>query len=225
MSEAAQARNFGEKRERGATVSYLEIEAAAIDMLLGGQKPSIQSVRKALGDRGSPLTILSGLKRFWRDLGVKAKGDPAALTRLPIEIAEAVETVWQRALTLAAQGAASDENAARQHLERLRMANEMREQSLIAREKDYEIQAREREQALTDSRKHLLSALRMLESERQISESRARRIAVLELQVADFRRQLDLTLRLTKRRALRRPVKRAPQRPKASKTSPAKQRA
>lgn len=52
----------------------------------------------------------------------------------------------------------------------------MREQSLIAREKDYEIQARERGQALADSRKRLLSTLRMLESERQTANGVASRV-------------------------------------------------
>jgi hypothetical protein len=34
--------------------------------------------------------------------GIRASGDPAALTRLPSEIVEAVEAIWQRSLALAA---------------------------------------------------------------------------------------------------------------------------
>ena len=67
-------------RERGANVSYAEVERAALDVLADGQRPAVESIRTRLG-RGSPATIATCLKRFWRDLGVRAQGDPAALTR------------------------------------------------------------------------------------------------------------------------------------------------
>jgi hypothetical protein len=104
-----------------------DVERAALDILATGRRPSVETVREALG-RGSPATIATCLKRFWRDLGIRAQGDPAALTRIPSEIIEAVEKIWQRSLALSAQGAKHDDNA-----------------------------ARERERALADSRDHLLS--------------------------------------------------------------------
>jgi hypothetical protein len=72
----------------------------------------VETIRKKLG-RGSPATIANSLKRFWRDLGARAEGDPAALSRLPSEIAALADGLWQRALTLAAQAAKHDDNAAR----------------------------------------------------------------------------------------------------------------
>jgi DNA repair ATPase RecN len=123
-------------------------------------------------------------------LGVRAAGDPAALTRIPSEIIEAVEKIWQRSLALSAQSAKHDDNAARERLEQIRIENEVRAQSFEMREREFETAARERERALADSRDHLLSTLRMLESDRATLRAREARIAALEAQVEDYRRQL-----------------------------------
>jgi hypothetical protein len=189
MEIEADRRSYGVSRERGAAVSYAEVERAALEVLAAGSRPSIKKIQTRLG-RGSPQTILTCLRRFWRDLGTRVQGDPAALTRLPTEISEAVDTIWQRALALAAQSAKHTENAARERLERLRLENEVRQQSLASREREYETQARERERALAESRSHLLSTLRMLETDRQALKARDARIADLESQVEDYRRQV-----------------------------------
>jgi hypothetical protein len=170
-------------------LSYAEIERAALEILATGRRPAVETVRERLG-RGSPATIASALKRFWRDLGIRAQGDPAALSRLPSEIIEAVEAIWQRALQLAAQSAKGDQNAARERLEQIRLETEVRAQSFELREKDYESAARERERALADSREHLLSTLRMLESDRAALKARESRILALEAQVENYRQQL-----------------------------------
>jgi septal ring factor EnvC (AmiA/AmiB activator) len=180
---------YGATRERSANVSYADVERAALDILATGRRPSVETVREALG-RGSPATIATYLKRFWRDLGVRAQGDPAALTRLPSEIVGAVEAIWQRSLALAAQAAQKDDNAARERLEQIRSENEVRAKSFEMREKEFETSARERERALADSRDHLLSTLRMLESDRATLRAREARIAALEAQVENYRRQL-----------------------------------
>jgi hypothetical protein len=180
---------YGATRERGANVSYADVERAALDILATGRRPSVETVRIALG-RGSPATIATSLKRFWRDLGCRASGDPAALTRLPSEIIEAVEKIWQRSLALAAQAAKHEDNAARERLEQIRIENEVRAQSFEMREREFETAARERERALADSRDHLVSTLRMLESDRAALRARDARIASLEAQVEDYRRQL-----------------------------------
>jgi len=53
-------------------------------------------------------------RRFWRDLGSRIEGDPAALTRMPADIAEIADGMWRRALKLAGETAAHDDNAARE---------------------------------------------------------------------------------------------------------------
>jgi hypothetical protein len=184
---------YGATRERSANVSYADVERAALDILATGRRPSVETVRELLG-RGSPATIATCLKRFWRDLGIRASGDPAALTRLPGEIVEAVEAIWQRALAFAAQAAKNEDNAARQRLEQIRIENEVRAQSYDLREREFETTARERERALADSRDHLLSTLRMLEVDRATLRAREERIATLEAQIEDYRRQLGTVI-------------------------------
>ena len=210
---------YGSTRERAANVSYADVERAALDILATGRRPSVETVRELLG-RGSPATIATCLKRFWRDLGIRAQGDPAALTRLPSEIIEAVEAIWQRALSLAAQTAKLDNNAARERLNQIHIENEVRAQSFEMREKAYETATRERERALADSRDHLLSTLRMLESDWATLKAREARIAALEAQVEDYRRQLAtvITRAVAKNRALveRRPRSATPKKPKSS---------
>src|ERR1700687_1537506 len=127
----------GSTRERGANVSYADVERAALDILATGRRPSVETVREALG-RGSPATIATCLKRFWRDLGIRAAGDPAALTRIPSEIIEAVEKIWQRSLALAAQSAKHDDNAARARLEQIRIEKEVRAHSLELGAEEFE---------------------------------------------------------------------------------------
>src|SRR5665213_2080998 len=131
---------YGAARQRSANVSYADVERAALDILATERRPSVETVREVLG-RGSPATIATCLKRFWRDLGIRVSGDPAALTRLPSEIIEAVETIWQRSLALAAQSAKHDDNAARERLEQIRIENEVRAQSFEVREKAFETAA------------------------------------------------------------------------------------
>ena len=206
---------YGATRARSANVSYAEVERAALDILATGCRPSVETIREALG-RGYPATIATCLKRFWRDLGIRASGDPAALTRIPSEIIEAVEAIWQRSLALAAQSAKNDDNAARERLEQIRIENDVRGQSFSLREKEFETSARERERALADSRDHLLSTLRMLESDRVMLRAREARIAALEAQVEDYRRQLATVIEraVTRNRTLAARKSRPANRPK-----------
>lgn len=211
---------YGSTRNRSANVSYADVERAALDILALERRPSVETVREALG-RGSPATIATCLKRFWRDLGIRAQGDPAALTRLPSEIIEAVEAIWQRSLALAAQTAKNDQNAARERLEQIRIENDVRAQSFEMRERAYENAARERERALADSRDHLLSTLRMLEGDRATLKVRETRIAELEAQVEDYRRQIALVISraVAKNRALVEREPRSIPRPKTKRSA------
>src|ERR1700736_279968 len=151
---------YGEGRVR-RNVSYGEIERAAIAILKSERRPTVETVREALG-RGSPDTLGSALKRFWRDLGVRIEGDPAALTRMPAEIADLADSVWQRALKLAGEAAKYDDNAARERLKQIEIENELRAQSFTLREAEWDAAARARERALADSREHLLLTLKTL---------------------------------------------------------------
>ena len=180
---------YGATRQRGVNVTYADVERAALAILADGRRPAVASVRQHLG-RGAPATVATGLARFWRDLGVHARSDPAALTRLPAEIIETVETLWQRALTLAAHGARHDHNAARERLAQITLETEIRAQSFARREQALETAAQDRERALADTRDHLLSTLKLLESDRAVLRARDARIADLEAQLEATRQQL-----------------------------------
>src|ERR1035441_4060235 len=92
VERAALAMLATERRPSGETVrqkvgpvwsgAHAKVDPAALDLLATERRPSVETVREHLG-RGSPATIATSLKRFWRDLGVRAAGDPAALTRIP----------------------------------------------------------------------------------------------------------------------------------------------
>lgn len=171
------AKTYGERRVRG-NVSYAEVERAAIAILKSERRPTVETLRKALGG-GSPDTIGNALRRFWRDLGARIEGDPAALTRLPADIAELADSLWQRALKLAGDAAIHDDNAARQHLTRLQTESEIRLRSFELREREIDTQARERERALADARDHLLSLSKALAREQATNQAYERRIMEL----------------------------------------------
>lgn len=180
---------YGTTRDRKANVSYGDVEGASFEILASGRRPSVEMVRQQLG-RGSPATIATCLKRFWQTLGTRAEGNPAALARMPSEIAELADGMWQRALALAGQAARHNDSAARERLEQIQIENNLRAQSFALREKEYETAARAHDRALGDTRDHLLSTMRMLESDRVALRARDSRIADLEAQVESYRQQL-----------------------------------
>jgi hypothetical protein len=180
---------YGTTRQRQASVSYLEIERAALEVLASGRRPSIEILRKHLG-KGSPATILEALRRFWKELGVRAAGDSAALTRLPVEIAEFADGLWQRALALAAQAAKQEDNAARQRLQQLQLENEVRAQSATLREREWDTHMREREAAFTELRQQLSMVLNELAADRATMRAQVARITELSSQLEACRQQL-----------------------------------
>ena len=194
---------YGTTRKRQANVSYLEIERASLDILASGRRPSVETVRQHLG-RGSPVTVLEALRRFWRDLGVRAAGDPAALSRLPAEVADLADGLWQKALALAGQAAKHEDNAARERLAQLQLENEVRAQSYAMREKEFDTASREREKALAETREQVSVLMKELAVDRETMRAQVARIIELSRRVEDYRRQLAnlVTRAFTRHRAL-----------------------
>jgi hypothetical protein len=184
------ARPYGEGRIR-SNVSYADVERAAIAILKSERRPTVETIREALGG-GSPDTIGGGLRRFWRDLGARIDGDPAALTRMPADIAELADGMWQRALKLAGEAATQDDNAARERLRQLEIENDIKQRSFDLREREIDTQARERERALADARDHLLSLSKALAREQATNQAHDRRIAELEAEVTQYRLQIGV---------------------------------
>jgi len=188
MAMTDPARPYGEGRIR-SNVSYAGVERAAIAILKTERRPTVETIREALGG-GSPDTIGDALRRFWRDLGARIEGDPAALTRMPAEIADLADGMWQRALKLSSEAATQDENAARERLRQLELENDIKQRSFELREREIDTQARERERALADAREHLLSLSKALSREQSTNQAQQRRIADLETEVIQYRQQI-----------------------------------
>jgi hypothetical protein len=216
------AKAYGEARSR-AGVSYGEVERAAIKILKSERRPTVETVREALGT-GSPDTIATALKRFWRDLGARIQGDPAALTRMPADIAELADGMWQRALKLAGEAATHDDNAARERLRHIELEVDIRRRSLELREQEIDTQARERERALADARDHLLSLSKALSREQATNEAHERRIANLETDIATYRQQIAGLIDAVTTKARPRPPRAAPARatPPSTRLKPAR---
>jgi hypothetical protein len=187
MSDAPTA--YGTTRDRGPTVSYAEIERAARSLMAGGDRPTVEAVRKALG-RGSPNHIAPSLQRFWKNQAALNAGDPLALTRLPPELADAAVAQWEQALRLAQQTATYEDNAARAHLEQLRRDTELRVHSVELREREWDLAARVRERALADTREQVNLLMKELATDRAELRARDARIADLEMQIETYRQQL-----------------------------------
>jgi hypothetical protein len=181
-------RDNGEGRIR-SNVSYADVERAAIAILKSERRPTVETIRAALGG-GSPDTIGDALRRFWRDLGARIEGDPAALTRMPAEIAALADGMWQRALKLSSEAAVHDDNAARERLRQIEVENDIKQRSFELREREIDNQARERERALADARDHLLSLSKALSREQATNQAQERRIVDLETEVAQYRQQI-----------------------------------
>jgi hypothetical protein len=203
--ESQPTKVYGEGRTRHS-VSYGEVERAAIALLKSERRPTVENLRESLG-RGSPETIGNALKRFWRDLGIRIEGDPAALSRMPPDIADLADGMWQRALKLASEAARTDANAAHERLAQIQMEAELRARSLELREKDYDAAARVREKALADSREHILLLMKTLGRDQANVRAQETRIADLEAQLDQYRQQLATLIAgaVSRRRVARKP--------------------
>ena len=206
---------YGTTRRLGVT--YAEVERTAIAILKDGRRPTIENVRAVL-QHGSPDTLGTALKRFWRDLGVRAEGDPAALTRLPAEIAALTDGLWQRALALAGQAAKSEHTAAHERLAQVRQENALRAQSFTLREQAWDATLRTREQAFTDAQDQLRALMSVLASDRALLKARDARIAALEAELDRTRQQrarkIARTVTIHRALAQRKPARAVSTKPK-----------
>lgn len=168
---------------------------------------------------GSTTTIAEAMRRFWKNQAALNAGDPVAVTRLPPELADAAVAQWEQALRLAQQTAKHEDNAVRVHLEQLRRDIELRGHSVELREKEWDLAARVRERARADARDHISVLMKELATDRAELRARDARIADLECQLEDHRRQIGalITRAITKNRALATKKPRQPSRAKRKK--------
>jgi hypothetical protein len=74
-----------------------DVSHAADSVLRAGDRPAIEKIRSNLG-RGSPNTINPMLDAWWKTLSARLDAGPAALHRLPENVAHIAEALWMQAL-------------------------------------------------------------------------------------------------------------------------------
>jgi hypothetical protein len=207
--------SYGTARERPASVSFAEIETAARALMAAGDYPSVAAVRQEL-TRGSTTTIADAMRRFWKDQAALNAGNPVALSRLPPEFADAAVALWEQALRLSLQTAQQDDSAGRAKLEELKRDTETRARSMELREKEWDMAARVRERVLTETREQVNVLLKELANATAELRANKVRIAGLESQIEDHRRQLSTVVAraVSRNRMLTSKKTKAPAKPK-----------
>jgi hypothetical protein len=180
---------YGLTRQKRGDVTYAQIERAATDILKTGVRPTVESVRKAVGG-GSARTILDGLNRYWRDLGNQVAGTPDTLQRLPAVVADLAEGLWQRALSLATDATDASSTEAEGQLSRLKNQLEQRQHTLSQREIELDELVRSRERTVKELEEHLRAALSMLTKRDATITSLESRLATAQQETEDYRRRL-----------------------------------
>jgi chromosome segregation ATPase len=183
---------------RAPRISQADVFQAADELLVQGDRPTIDRVRMRLG-RGSPNTINDHLDTWWTKLGSRLRDLPGReFPQLPERVAHSLQRLWNEAL-----------EAAHETLQGTLLE---REQVILEREQSLESQTRhldELEQvaatravalqeSLTLAREQLLAANSRAEhlegalQERHVETARLRiRIEVLEASSTDLRGKLD----------------------------------
>jgi hypothetical protein len=191
------------RRPRGATVSALEVRAAADALLRAGERPSVEAVRRQLGDRGSPNRLAPLLAEWYRDLGARLAKGPSAFERVPAPAAQLLEALWLSLADEARRQAADPTlSAERARLDLRAHVLSQRESELHARLKDRDALAAALEGRATDLDKQLARA---------VAELSACRTRLAE--VSADRNRLLQRLAAPRPRAPRPPVTPAPRAP------------
>jgi septal ring factor EnvC (AmiA/AmiB activator) len=183
------APSYGQTRKRREEVTYAQIERAATDILKTGVRPTLESVRTAVGG-GSPRTILDGLNRYWRDLGNQVAGSPDTLRRLPAAVADLAEGLWQRALSIAIEAAQATSTDTEGQLSRLKSQLELRAHTISQREVELDELLRSRERTVKELEEHLRAAISMLSKRDSTITSLESRLAAAQEETADYRQRL-----------------------------------
>ena len=181
--------SYGRTRQKRADLSYSQIERAATDILKTGVRPTVESVRAAVGG-GSARTILDGLNRFWRDLGNQVAGTPDTLSRMPAAVADLAEGLWQRALSVAVDAAQGRRTDAEDQMSRLKTQLDLRAHTLSQREVELDELLRARERTVKELEEHLRAGLSMLTKRDVTIAALERRLTAAQQETEEYRARL-----------------------------------
>jgi hypothetical protein len=165
-------------------------------LLRGGERPTIERVRAALGG-GSPNTINPLLDTWWKRLAARLDAGPAALHRLPESVAHVAEALWMQALDEGRRRAQLELQSGARLADEQKQTLEVRSHVLTLREGELDSRLRERESTISELNLRLRELAVTLRKEQATRDARTRRIAALE----------DRLLERTKSRRPRIPLK------------------
>jgi hypothetical protein len=99
-------------------VTERQVAQAADELLLRGERPTIERVRAELGT-GSPNTLIRHLDAWWTELGCRLakKQQQVAVPEAPESVSDAASVLWRIALENAAQHVRADLEQQRQALD------------------------------------------------------------------------------------------------------------
>lgn len=172
---------------RGVTQS--DVSHAADTLFRAGDRPTVEKVRTQIG-RGSPNTIGPMLDAWWSTVASRLDGGPAALHRLPENVAHAAEALWIQALETGRRHASLEHSSKARALAQDQQQTEFRAQVLSLREQELQTVAREREKALAESRDQVSLLMKELSGARATMHAQVSRITELGTEVKALRQQL-----------------------------------
>lgn len=191
-------RNVAPFVRRSPRISQGDVFRAADELLVEGNRPTIDRVRMRLG-RGSPNTINDHLDAWWARLGSRLRDLPGnEFPQVPERVGQALQHLWNEALE-GAHEALRDTLAERERtLAERDQALEARSQELAQREQALAARAAALEESLVLAREQLTVAnhraqtleTAVRERASECTELRAR-ISSLESACADLQGKLD----------------------------------
>lgn len=172
-------------------ITQEQVNSAIEQLLLSGERPTIERVRAALGT-GSPNTLTRMLDAWWQALGdrLTAQHRSAAVPDAPVAVVSAASKLWEAAL---AAGRAHAEAVVAP--ERAALADALgKMEAAMAKERAATAQADREKQTALESAKGSHAALVI--SDKRVSDL-LRQVAMLEVRVQDLTvRGDELTSRL-----------------------------
>jgi len=183
---------------RAPRISQADVFRAADELLVQGDRPTIDRVRMRLG-RGSPNTINDHLDAWWTKLGARLRDLPGQeFPQLPERVAQNLQRLWNEALESAHEVLQGTLLEREQAIAQREQALQSQNQQLTEREHAGAVRAAALEEGLALAREQLSAANRRAErleatvQARDAEGDRLRvRIDAVEASSAELQRKLD----------------------------------
>jgi Plasmid replication region DNA-binding N-term len=175
IESGAPRRSFGPP-PRGITQS--DVSHAADTLLRSGDRPTIEKIRTKIG-RGSPNTINPMLDAWWKTLSARLDAGPAALHRLPENVAHIAEALWMQALEEGKRRALLEQRDSARVAEHDKQRVELRSHVLTLREGELDSRLRDRDRTIEELNLRLRELTGALRKEQATRDSQLQRIISL----------------------------------------------